>query len=83
MKSLLIMGLLIVSLAQAKDDSKVTYGGLGHYYCTGNTAECALVNQNNRAYDDREAMKREREKLKAEDYERETRRIEQENRNGR
>ena len=79
MKYLLIAFSLMSSMTMAKDQAKdqpeVTYGGLGHYYCSGTSAQCAIINQNNKLLDEREVERREWRDEKMDRYERETREI--------
>lgn len=66
MKKISILLALVCTLAVAKDEPKVTYVGLGRYTCSGSSAVCAQIDQNNRALEAqrqaREEARRERER---------------------
>ncbi len=43
--------LALATSAIAKEKPEIRYVGLGRYTCSGNSAECAQINANNRALD--------------------------------
>ncbi len=58
MTKFLVIALLALSTcAIAKDKPEVRYAGEGRYTCSGNSAECAQVNANNRALEDRDRQR--------------------------
>lgn len=44
-----LVSLMLVAAAQARDRANTTYVGGGRYTCTGGSAQCAQVRQNNEA----------------------------------
>lgn len=54
---LLLMLACSVSFAKEKGQAEITYVGMGRYTCKGNSYQCAQINANNRALEDRERAK--------------------------
>lgn len=58
------LALAIIALSMsaiAKDDNKPVYVGGGRWACSGNSYECAQVRANNRAQEERERQRYERQ----------------------
>jgi hypothetical protein len=67
-------------LVQAHAEPKVTYVGLGRYSCSGSTAECAQIDQNNRRESEYRARQYQREQDRAQESVERTRRENEERR---
>lgn len=77
-----VAGLLLTSAIQAfpSEQPKVTYVGGDRYVCSGRSYECAQIDANNRAQEEREQRRYENQRRSADDYVRESRRRENDNR---
>lgn len=67
--------------AAKPDEAKVVYVGGGRNVCHGNAAQCAQIEENNRAQEERERRRYEDDQRRANEYVRESRHREQDSRN--